>query len=147
MQYFGSKTAGRSYMLIFDRGELLLEGIQEAVRREGIQSAVITGGIGSLTNLNCHVIASTGLPPVDNTIEATGAIELGSVQGTVVGGDPHIHVIASNCDTKETYIGHLEPGSRVCYRAEVSLTVLDGVHLERYGDGSGMIWIRETGSK
>ncbi len=134
-------------MLVFDRDELLLEGVQEAVRREGIESAVITGGIGSLTNLNYHVITSTGLPPVDNTIEVTGAIELASVQGTVVGGDPHIHIIASNYDTTETYIGHLDAGSRVCYRAEVSLTVLDGVRLERYGDGSGMIWIRETGSK
>ena len=147
MQCFGSKAQGRSYMLVFDRGELLLEGIQEAVRREGIESAVITGGIGSLTNLNYHAIASTGLPPVDRTIEVSGAIELGSVQGTVVGGDPHVHVIAANFDTKETYIGHLEPGCRVCYRAELSLTVLEGVELERYGDGSGMIWIRETGSK
>lgn len=145
MDCFGSTGPGRTYLVVLDRGELLLEGIQEAVRREGIESAVITGGIGSLTHCNCHVIAGTGLPAVDSIIEATGPIELGSVQGTVVAGDPHVHIIAWNYDTRETYIGHLEPGSRVCYRAEISIQALEGVHIERFSDKStGMVWIREV---
>src|SRR5450830_513485 len=78
MQFFGSKVPGRTYLLVFDRGELLLEGIQEMVRKEGIESAVITGGIGSLTELKCHAIAGTGLPATDAPMHAVGPIELSS---------------------------------------------------------------------
>jgi len=148
MQFFGSKVPGRTYLLVFDRGELLLEGIQEMVRKEGIESAVITGGIGSLTELKCHAIAGTGLPATDAPMHAVGPIELSSVQGSVVGGDPHVHVVAWNYDNKETYVGHLEPGSRVCFRAEVSMQMLEGVQFDRYSDKeTGMIWIREAGEE
>jgi predicted DNA-binding protein with PD1-like motif len=144
MQCFASKGQGRTYLVVLDKGELLLEGIQEAVRKEGIKSAVITGGIGSLTNCNSHVITVTGLPPKDERIAAKGAIELASVQGSVVDGDPHVHIIAWNWDTKETYVGHLEEGCEVCYRVEISMQALEGVNIERVYDPSGMIWIREA---
>ncbi|MFQ5830477.1 MAG: hypothetical protein ACE5JD_15180 [Candidatus Methylomirabilia bacterium] len=46
-------------------------------------------------------------------------------------------------DTKSTYIGPLEPGSVVGYRAEVSLSVLEGVRTERYNDVQGHFRIRQ----
>ncbi|HEX7511744.1 MAG TPA: DNA-binding protein, partial [Candidatus Methylomirabilis sp.] len=58
-------------------------------------------------------------------------------------GDVHAHIAVFDWDSKQTYIGHLEPGSEVAYRAEVSLTVLEGVQTERYNDADGNFRIRE----
>ncbi len=143
MDYFKSTGPGHTLLIVFDRGDLLLEGIQEVVRREGIETAVITGGIGSLSRCNLHLITVTGLPPKDEYLEISGAVELGSVQGTVLGGVPHVHVIVSDYASQRVHVGHLEPGSRVCYRAEVSLQTGEGIRVESYQDeATGLARIR-----
>jgi predicted DNA-binding protein with PD1-like motif len=48
MQYFVSKTTPRTILIMFDRDDLLLEGLQEVVKKEHIDTAAITGEIGSL---------------------------------------------------------------------------------------------------
>jgi predicted DNA-binding protein with PD1-like motif len=142
MQYFVSKATPKMILVMFDREDLLLEGLQEVVRKEGIDTAAITGGIGSLQRVHLHTITTTALQPVDKYWNFTGAIEMGSVQGSVIGGDVHAHISVFDWDSKAVYIGHLEPGSIVAYRAEVSLTVLEGVKTERYQDGQGNFRIR-----
>ena len=143
MQYFASKTAPRVILVMFDRDDLFLEGLQEVVKKEKIDTAAITGGIGSFQRVHLHAITSTGLPPTDKFWAFTGPIELGSVQGSVIGGDVHAHISVFDFDTKQTYLGHLEPGSVVAYRAEVSLVVLEGVQTERYNDAEGNFRIRQ----
>ncbi|MBI4736701.1 MAG: DNA-binding protein [candidate division NC10 bacterium] len=143
MQYFVSKTTPRAILVMFDRDDLLLEGLQEVVKKERIDTAAITGGIGSLSRVHLHTITTTAVQPVDKYWSFTGAIELGSVQGSVIGGDVHAHISVYDWDGKTTYIGHLEPGSLVAYRAEVSLNVLEGVQTERYNDAEGNFRIRQ----
>jgi predicted DNA-binding protein with PD1-like motif len=143
MQYFVSKTTPRTILIMFDRDDLLLEGLQEVVKKERIDTAAITGGIGSLQRVHLHTITRTAVPSVDKYWNFTGPIELASVQGSVIGGDAHAHITVFDWDSKTTYIGHLEPGSVVAYRAEVSLTVLEGVKTERYNDKQGHFRIRE----
>ena len=143
MQYFISKTTPRAILIMFDRDDLFLEGIEEVVRREQIDTAAITGGIGSLQRVHLHTITTTAVQSLDKYWNFTGAIELASVQGSVIGGDAHVHITVFDWDSKTTYIGHLEPGSVVAYRAEVSLTVLEGVRTERYTDEQGHLRIRE----
>ena len=93
------------------------------------------GGLGFTT---------TGFPTADKYWNFTGPIELAGVQGSVIGGDVHAHITVFDWDSKQTYIGHLEPGSVVAYRAEVSLVVLEGVKTERYNDPDGNFRIRQT---
>jgi len=143
MQYFASKTTPRTILIVFDRDDLLLEGLQEVVRKERVDTAAITGGIGSLQRVHLHTITTTTVPSVDKYWNFTGAIELASVQGSVIGGDAHVHITVFDWDSKTTYIGHLEPGSMVAYRAEISLTVLEGVKTERYTDEKGEFRIRQ----
>jgi predicted DNA-binding protein with PD1-like motif len=128
---------------MFDREDLLLEGLQEVVKKEKIDTAAITGGIGSLQRVHLHTITSTAIKPVEKFWNFTGAIELASVQGSVIGGDAHAHISVFDWDSKTVYIGHLEPGSVVAYRAEISLTVLEGVKTERYTDEKGYFRIRQ----
>jgi predicted DNA-binding protein with PD1-like motif len=143
MQYFVSTAKPRTILVMFDRDDLLLEGLQEVVKKEKVDTAAITGGIGSLQRVHLHTITTTALQPVDKYWNFTGAIEMGSVQGSVIGGDVHAHISVFDWDSKETYIGHLEPGSVVAYRAEVSLAVLEGVKTERYNDAEGNFRIRQ----
>jgi predicted DNA-binding protein with PD1-like motif len=144
MQYFVSKTTPRTILVLFDRDDLLLEGLHEVVQQEQIDTAAITGGIGSLQRVHLHTITTTAIQSVDKYWNFTGAIEMGSVQGSVIGGDVHAHISVYDWDSKQTYIGHLEPGSVVAYRAEVSLAVLEGVQTERYHDAEGLFRIRQT---
>jgi len=143
MQYFVSKTTPRAILVMFDRDDLMLEGLQEVVKQEQIDTAAITGGIGSFSRICLHTITTTALQPVDKYWSFTGAIELGSVQGSVIGGDVHAHISVYDWDSKTTFLGHLEPGSVVAYRAEVSLVVLEGVQTERYMDAQGNFRIRQ----
>jgi len=143
MQYFVSKTTPRTILIMFDRGDLLLEGLQEVVAKERVDTAAITAGIGSLQRVHLHTITTTVFPAVDKYWNFTGAIELASAQGSVIGGDAHVHITVFDWDSKTTYIGHLEPGSIVAYRAEMSLTVLEGVKTERYTDEKGEFRIRQ----
>ena len=143
MQHFISKTTPRTILIMFDREDLLLEGLQEVVKKEKIDTAAITGGIGSLQRVHLHTITTTTVQPVEKFWNFTGAIELASVQGSVIGGDAHAHISVFDWDSKTVYIGHLEPGSVVAYRAEISLTVLEGVKTERYTDEKGYFRIRQ----
>jgi hypothetical protein len=52
----------------------------------------------------------------------------------VAGGEPHIHVVVHDVAHDKVYVGHLEPGSRCCFRVELGLTVLDGVVTRRVTD-------------
>ena len=143
MQYFVSKTTPRAILIMFDRNDLLLEGIQEVIKKERIDTAAITGGIGSLQRVHLHTITTTAVQVAEKYWNFTGAIELASVQGSVIGGDAHAHISVYDWDSKTVYIGHLEPGSVVAYRAEISLTVLEGVKTERYNDEKGYFRIRQ----
>ncbi|HKZ75199.1 MAG TPA: PPC domain-containing DNA-binding protein [Actinomycetota bacterium] len=143
MQYFVSTAPPRTILILFDRDDLLLEGLQEVVRTARIDTAAITGGIGSLQKVHLHTITTTAVQPADRYWSFTGAIELASVQGSVIGGDVHAHIAVFDWDSKSTYIGHLEPGSVVAYRAEVSLAILEGVRTERYNDEQGHFRIRQ----
>ena len=144
MQYFVSKTTPRAILIMFDRDDLFLEGLQEVVKKEKIDTAAITGGIGSLQRVHLHTITTTAPQSADKFWSFTGPIELASVQGSVIGGDVHAHISVFDWDSKQVYIGHLEPGSIVAYRAEVSLTVLEGVRTERYNDAQGNFRIRQV---
>ena len=143
MQYFVSKTAPKVILIMFDRDDLFLEGIQEVIKKEKIDTAAITGGIGSFQRVHLHTITTTAVQSIDKYWNFTGAIELASVQGSVIGGDAHAHITVFDWDTKAVYIGHLEPGSIVAYRAEVTLSVLEGVKTERYNDEHGHFRIRQ----
>lgn len=143
MQYFVSKTTPRVILIMFDRDDLLLEGLQDVVKKEQVDTAAITGGIGSLRRVHLHTIMSTAVQPEEKYWNFTGAIELASVQGSVIGGDAHAHITVFDWDSKDVFIGHLEPGSVVAYRAEISLTVLEGIKTERYNDEQGHFRIRQ----
>ncbi len=56
-------------------------------------------------------------------------MELASLQGLVVDGQPHFHMVVS--DTESAYTGHLENGTTVLYLTEITLLEVSGLSLAR----------------
>ncbi len=140
-----AKNGIETYMISFRRGDLIIEELEKFLKEKGIDAALITSGIGSLDICNMHTITSTDLPPVDKRISLQGPVEVGALMGSVAGGSPHIHVVVHDVKNDKVYVGHLEPGSRCCYRVEIGLTVLKGIKTKRLSDEkTGLIDIVEA---
>ncbi len=145
MNYFVSEGAPRIILAIFERDDFLLEGLQEVVHKEGIETATIVSGIGSLQRANIHTFARFGFPPEEKYQTFDGALEMGSLQGTVLGGEVHAHVTFYHWDSGASLVGHLDPGTQIAYMAEVTLVEIAGVHGERFRDAAGDYRVRERG--
>ena len=121
-------------MVYFARGDYIIEELTALFKREGIDAALIVGGIGSLDICKMHTITKTSLPSQDRYFTLEGPVEVGSLQGSVAGGEPHIHIVVDDVANDKVYVGHLEPGSRCCYRMELGIIVLEGAKTRRATD-------------
>jgi len=114
-------------------GTDLLDGLQKAVKQENIKNAVILSGVGSLTSYRVHVVDSTTFPVKEAFPKAEGPQDLLNVNGYVIDGRVHAHVIFS--DQTKAMGGHLEPGTNVYTFAIITLGILpDGANLARFDD-------------
>lgn len=127
-------------MVSFKRGDYIIEELREYLKANNIDAALITSGIGSLDICRIHIIEHADLPPKDSYINLEGPIEMSSLLGSVAGGEPHIHVTVKDVKNDKIYIGHLEPGSRCCYRVEMGLLILKDIRTKRVTDAeTGLI--------
>src|SRR2546421_12804044 len=124
MHYFVSEGAPRIILAIFERDDFLLEGLQDVVQKEGIETATIVSGIGSLQRANIHTFARFGFPPEEKYQTFEGALEMGSLQGRVIGSEIHAPGTVSHSDTSASTVGHLDPGTHVADMARVTLGAL-----------------------
>ena len=111
---------------------MLLESIRDALAKHQVRDAVITSAIGSLSKVSLHRVTGYDPSPVDEYITLENPFELASLQGLVVDGHPHFHMVVS--DRAQTYTGHLEEGTTVLYLVEISLLELTDVNLKRVAD-------------
>lgn len=136
---------GRSIIINLERGDLLLESIMEILEKEGIRDAILTSAIGSLSKVSLHRVTGMEPEPVDEFITLESPMELASLQGFVVDGHPHFHMVVS--DLKQAYTGHLEPGTTVLYLVEISLLELTNVNLVRAKDENNIAKLSEGNRK
>jgi uncharacterized protein len=122
----------RLVLVRMKNGTDLLKGLEEAIRREKIRSAVIVSAIGSVTSYHVHVVDNKTLPPKDAYLKADEPMDIGSTQGYVIDGRLHCHIVLG--DKKRTFAGHLEPGNKVFTFAAITLAVLDAGELEGIDD-------------
>ena len=129
MRRFSGNGFGRIIVLNLERGEKLLASIRESLAEEGIKNAVVLSAIGSLQKVHFHRVSGMDPSPVDEFVVIEKPMELASLQGVVVDGEPHFHMVTS--DLEQTYTGHLEEDTTVLYLVEISLVELTGLNLER----------------
>lgn len=132
MKKFEGYELGKVVILNLDRGDLLLETIEAELEKSGIKNALLTSAIGSLQKVVLHRVIGKGPEPEDEFITLEKPMELASLQGFVLDGKAHFHMVVSDVDN--AYTGHLEPGTTVLYLGEVSLVEIKGVSLERRKD-------------
>lgn len=126
----------RCIMLAFQRGELVIEALREFLKSRQIDAGLITSGIGSMDVCRIHYITTTGLPPHDEFVDLEGPLEIASLHGSIAGGEPHLHISLFNQSTGQFHIGHLESGSRCCYRVELGIIAFPKVNTKRIKDES-----------
>lgn len=112
-----------------DRGDMLLESIEEAARQAGVTDGYIASCIGTLDIAKLHLVMTTGYPPVETYPTIVGPLELNSAAGILANGELHAHVTLS--DSERCYGGHLEPGSRILYLGEVVLRIFSSDKMKR----------------
>ena len=134
---------GRSIVINLTKGDKLLESIRDRLAEEGIKNAVLFGAVGSMQKLVYHLPTSLGPTSEDKflTIQGNGPIELGSLSGNIIDGDPHIHIVAQ--DKEGNYVGHLEEGTEVLFLAEIILAELKGPNIHRVKNEHGVVYLTE----
>ncbi|MFO7958203.1 MAG: DNA-binding protein [Candidatus Brocadiia bacterium] len=111
-------------------GDDFHECIEEAAREKDVQSGAVLSGIGTFDKARIHHITHTGFPANDEFVTLEGPIELVSVDGIIADYQPHMHTTMALRGT-ELFSGHLEPGCRVLYLAEVVIAKFSGRQLAR----------------
>lgn len=130
MNTFECKTYGRVIIMHLAKGDLLLESITQGLKDHNVKNAILTSGIGSLRKLCMHGIKECSDGPSDYYYTIEAPVELGSLQGIVLDGVPHIHGVCSTPDGK-TYVGHLEPGTETQFLVELSFIEVPDMMLTR----------------
>ena len=121
MEYFQSED-NQTIIVRFDHGDLLLEGLQAVADGLGLHTAALVTGYGALSRLHVHWGAHTGLPPEAVYGVYEEPLEICALPGVIAGGEVHAHITAGAGE--RTISGHLEPGTVVCWLAEVVIQTL-----------------------
>jgi hypothetical protein len=100
--------------------------MEKLVKEQNIRNGVILSGIGSLRGYKVHSVSSRDLPPSDTYLTNPEApANLNGMNGYIVDGAIHAHIIMAVNDGRDTVSGHLEPGCEVLTFAIVTVGVLD----------------------
>jgi predicted DNA-binding protein with PD1-like motif len=130
MEYFEHNKIGRTFALRLDKGEDILEKLNDFIKKEKISDAVVVSGIGTVDQCTLHFV--THIDDASKMYYKTWtdkALELASVQGIIADGMPHIHAVVS--DQNNAWGGHLEPGCRTLYLCELLIVEMPGFNITR----------------
>jgi len=104
-------------------GDDVLASLQEAVKKNNINNAVIVSGFGSVRNHHFHVVASRENPPAERYIREDLGSDIIDVTGCIINGRVHVHITHS--DSKYAFGGHLEPGVEVLTFLNIFMAEVD----------------------
>jgi len=130
MTSFIGNGTGRVLLLHMTKGDDILKCVEQGVKDAGIQSGVVVSGIGTVSKFRYHYIKDTDDNPTDVFETVEGPLEIPCIQGAILEGKPHLHVVASEHGDK-TWSGHLEEGCVVLYLAEIVIMEMEGMPLGR----------------
>ena len=141
MKTFIGEGLGRVVVINLQRGEKVLESVRKQLQEIGIRDAVILSAIGSLQQAVFHRVTGMQDSPVDEFVTLTQPMELASIQGVVMNGEPHFHMVVS--DLTKTYTGHLEEETTVVYLCEISLAEIKGLNVQRIKDENNIAVLQQ----
>ena len=139
MKHFQSPD-GQYLVLNLHHGERLLESLQQLAEELDLGTAAIVTGYGALSRLHIHYGLNVGLPPQSEFVVYEQPLELCALTGLIADNQVHAHIIASN--GRESFGGHLEPETVICWLAEIVLHRLP-LALTRERDEFGVPMLKE----
>lgn len=126
---FASMSVKQVHILRIDPGEDVLESVKRFLEEADIRQAVVLGGYGTLAAYHLHWVTHNRIP-IDNLFRrGEGGMELLSMNGLVVEGEPHIHMTLSMPDG--AFGGHLEPGCVAYVLCEIFFAEIEGARMSR----------------
>ena len=133
METIRGRLTSELLLIRFDPGELMLEGLREILKAEGIRTGIVVSGIGTFSDCRIHHSVA-GYPPNlltrhQHYTEMQGCYEISAIQGIIADGEPHLHVTL--CEGDKTIAGHLEDGCKVMTLAEIAIVRADAGKVRR----------------
>jgi predicted DNA-binding protein with PD1-like motif len=135
-EIFAGAQVSEVYRVRLDRGDLLLETIQDVIQRNHIADGAVLSAAGSLQECTYHRVKSLAEKPEDEFLALKEPMEILNISGIIAGGEPHLHLTLSG--SKGAFGGHLENGCRVLYRAELTVARFSGAPLARKKNKEGV---------
>jgi predicted DNA-binding protein with PD1-like motif len=126
---FASMSVKKVHILRIDPGEDVLESVKRFLKEAGIRQAVVLGGYGTLAAYHLHWVTHNRIPTDNLFRRGEGGMELLSMNGLVVEGEPHIHMTLSMPDG--AFGGHLEPGCVAYVLCEIFFAEVEGARMSR----------------
>lgn len=111
------------YRIRIDKDANLLESIQAAIKKNGIEDGAVLTAAGALGECTFHGVGGT-----KQSIKEE--MEINHLGGIIANGEPHLHVVLTNAK-RGAFGGHLEAGCRVSNRVELTIAQFKGVPLHR----------------
>jgi uncharacterized protein len=136
-QVFGSAHIEDVYRISLDRDALLLESIQSVIKQKNIQDGQVLVTSGSVQECTYHYVTSTALKAANQYRTVKGPFEILNAGGLIADGEPHLHITLSSPE-KGAFGGHLEPGCRILYLAELTIFKYSGPPLTRKNNAHGI---------
>jgi uncharacterized protein len=118
----------------FRYGTDLLAGLENMVKQNKVQNAVILSAFGSVRGYQVHQVSNRTLPSKNMFVkDPTAPADIIGMSGYVLNGRIHPHISLANPD--RAFGGHLEPGTSVFTFAVVTVGVLpDNLDLSKLDD-------------
>lgn len=139
MKHFIAEKTARTFILRMERGDLLKEKISELCVAESIHDAVVLSGIATFDIVNIQMTNTLEYPIKYDIHNLCEPLELASLDGTIINGEPHIHGVIGNA--KQTWAGHLLNGCRILYLGEIVIQELLCKRLIRKPDKNSVFLI------
>jgi predicted DNA-binding protein with PD1-like motif len=124
-----SLAVEKMHILRVDPGEDVLLSVKEFLAKSGLRQALVLGGYGTLAAHHLHWVMHNRIPTDNSFGRGEGGIEILSMNGLVVRGEPHIHVTLAT--QAGAYGGHLEEGCIAYVVCEVFFAEISGRSLSR----------------
>ena len=126
---FSSFNLSKIHILRVDPGEDILASVEQFIAEANLKQAVVLGGYGTMAAYHLHWVTHNRIPTDNLFRKGEGGIEILSMNGLVVDGEPHIHITLSNPDG--AFGGHLEPGCIAYVVCEIFFAEVQGATLTR----------------
>jgi predicted DNA-binding protein with PD1-like motif len=133
---FGGAEIAEVYRIRLDRGDLLLETIQDVIQKYAISDGAVLSAAGSLQECTFHRVKSLAQKPEQEFTTVKEPMEILNISGMIANREPHLHMTLSGA--KGAFGGHLEKGCRVLYRAELTIAKFSGAPLARKPNQAGV---------